>query len=156
MDTAEYRVDRTGWPLGPWDIEGDREQWTTAAGLPGLIARNRLGAWCGYAAVTPDHPYHGYSYEDIDEGIHAHGGLTYASRCFKHICHTPQPGQADTVWWFGFDCAHASDLAPGLLALESLNTDQSRHAPRLGAYRTAAYARAEVENLAAQLAGHAH
>lgn len=145
MESTEHQVDRTGWSSGPWDAESDREEWKTAAGLPGLMARNRMGAWCGYVAVPPGHPYHGKGYDDVP--VDAHGELTYSDSCFGHICHVPEPGEPDDVWWLGFDCAHAFDLVPGMvrpgIPLRSyMNND---------VYRDVAYVRAEVEQLAAQL-----
>ena len=48
-------------------------------------------------------------------------GLTYAARCqednrpiTQRICHIPERGQPDDVWWFGFDCVHAEDYIPRL------------------------------------------
>jgi hypothetical protein len=132
-------VDRSGWPAGPWDGEPDRVEFEHA-GLPCLLNRSHLGAWCGYAAVSPGHALHGKSYEAPD--VDVHGGLTYADACFGPICHVPKPGEPDDVWWFGFDCAHGGDSVPswprGVFA---------------GTYRDLAYVRRETEQLAEQLAG---
>lgn len=97
------------------------------------------------------------TYEHSPEGqVSVHGGLTYSAGCQENgpICHTPAPGEPDNVWWFGFDCAHYMDLAPGLRA-------QLRTLPGLGhdpdevhkedVYRDLAYVEAEVERLAEQL-----
>lgn len=149
MET-DHSVDRSGWEPGPWDDEGDREQWTTTAGLPGLITRNRYGEWCGYAAVAPGHPYYQCDYDAVD--VDVHGGLNYADACRAHICHTPEPGQSDDVWWFGFDCGHYMDLSPGRDL--GLSPEDFGMPPLV--YRTAGYARAEVERLATQLADAHH
>lgn len=135
----ERVIDRTSWGSGPWDGEPDREQWKTKAGLPGLIVRNYHGALCGYAAVESDHPWYGKDWEVPD--VDVHGGLTYADRCREDspICHIPEPGETDDVWWFGFDCAHAFDLSPAhRFDIEEV-------------YRDINYVRAEVESLAKQL-----
>jgi hypothetical protein len=75
-----------------------------------------------------------------------HGGLTFSGACghgdpAKGICHITGEGEPDTVWWFGFDCAHYGDSCPshrsGMLSQ--------------GVYRDVAYVEREVASLAAQL-----
>ena len=134
-------IDRKGWPSGPWDNEPDRFEWRSQ-GFPCLAARSHVGAWCGYVAVPHGHPWHGKGYADID--TNAHGGLTYSGSCTGRICHIPEPGESDNVWWLGFDCAHAGDLYPGG---HPLFTDH----PWI--YRTLDYVRAEVDALALHAAG---
>jgi len=46
------------------------------------------------------------------------------------------------IWWVGFDCAHSSDLVPGLWL----------HIGTGGVYRDLDYVRAELEKLASQAA----
>lgn len=150
-EIAAYKVERKGWPAGPWDNEPDYEQWTTRSGLPGLIVRNRLGALCGYAALFADHQAYGKKCDDVD--VEAHGGLTYSGKCSGHICHVPQPGQPDDVYWFGFDCSHAFDLSPGMHAsLRQHGAIDLLPRAEWETYRDMAYVRAEVEQLAEQLA----
>lgn len=135
-------IDRSGWGSGPWDGEPDRIQWTDeTTGLPCLIQRNHLGNLCGYVAVERAHPDHGKDYDAVD--VNVHGGLTYANSCSRYICHVPEPGKPDDVWWFGFDAAHAWDLVPSMNRVgERFNED---------VYRDVAYVRAEIESLAVQL-----
>lgn len=202
----ELKLDRAAWPAGPWDLEPDRAEFEHA-GLPCLLVRNATGAWCGYAAVLPGHPFHGREYGECaaspqcegeeyspkhyfegqarqywhcdhrpDHILDAHGGLTYSGACSGHICHVPKPGAPDHVWWFGFDCNHASDVAPGMLALEEHMRERKifaegeglyvpkwaepieKHAAAmsllfpLSMYRTQLYVAAEVRRLAEQLA----
>ncbi len=137
-------------PLGPWRDEPDKAQWKDeATGYPCLIVRNTWGALCGYVGVPPTHPLHGKGYEAPDAQVH--GGLTFAGPCYPEgdetvtICHLAKPGEPEP-WWFGFDCAHAFDLAPGM-----------RYGSRDGTYRDIDYVVAEVISLAKQLAeaGHA-
>ena len=96
MNTTDQNrhVDRSGFPPGPWDDQPDKIQWTTKAGLPGLIVRNSIGSLCGYAAVNPGHPLHGTDYDKVPEtyAIGAHGGLTYSNTCQDDglICHTTE------------------------------------------------------------------
>jgi hypothetical protein len=141
---AAYKVDRTGWASGPWDAEPDRVDFRHAK-LPCLLLRNnRGGNWCGYVGVPATHPDYGRHYNDVD--VECHGGLTYADACDgSRICHVPQPGEPDDAWWFGFDCHHAFDVAPGF------DARYDYHIPGQE-YRTEAYARRETERLAEQLA----
>lgn len=148
MTVSEAHViDRTGWPSGPWDGEPDKLNWRTQVGLPGMITRNRMGALCGYVAVNPGHPLYGQNYEV--PSVHVHGGLTYSNVCAGHICHVPEPGEPDDVFWFGFDCNHSGDLAPSTLALAA--KDDRFAVMEWEVYKDIDYVRAEVESLAEQL-----
>lgn len=121
---AETWLDRTGWGDGPWSEEPDRVEWRDGpTGLPCLARRHdRFGHWCGYVGVGPDHPL----FESgEDEVLPAHGGVTYTGHCEdderplrERVCHLAEPGEPDQLWWFGFDCAHAGDLSPGMHAME--------------------------------------
>lgn len=140
MQTIEYRWredERKEWGPGPWDNEVDKRQWLDLeTGLPCLIVRGPMGAWCGYVGVPEGHPcfqlgydqVHGYNLEsDNYEGpcpdLSVHGGLTFADFCApdgkEHgICHIVEPGENDRVWWLGFDCGHAFDLVPRMMQHE--------------------------------------
>jgi hypothetical protein len=156
METITYinpKVDRSRWGSGPWDGEPDKKQWQDAAtGLPCLAVRNsNSGHWCGYVGVPPSHLYYNKDYNDVEASVH--GGLTFADRCQPggecgSICHKAPEGE-DDVWWLGFDCHHAFDLAPGHNAIMAkygltVSTD--------GTYRTLEYVENECKELAAQLA----
>jgi hypothetical protein len=152
-ENIEHKVDRTGWPRGAWDGEPDRVEWR-AHGFPCLIVRNRSGALCGYVGLPPGHALHGRDYsDDLARGLEAHGGLTYAAACAGHICHVPQPGEPDAVWWLGFDCSHSWDIAPGTIKFW-----RDRGYPDVcsdtfsASYKPVHYVTAEVEHLASQLA----
>lgn len=135
--------DRKLWGDGPWDGEPDRVEWKVK-GLPALIVRSDLGNLCGYVAVPPGHPSHGKDYDLVD--VNVHGGLTYAGACSGEICHKVAKGEPDDVWWLGFDCGHAWDLIPYMVA---------SHGPWLfgegATYKTVEYVQEECEKLAAQL-----
>jgi hypothetical protein len=62
----------------------------------------------------------------------------------RRICHVPEPGRPARVWWFGFDCAHAGDLAPDMTRHYAFERDET--------YRTVQYVEGECTDLAAQLA----
>lgn len=104
---------RAEWGPGPWQDEPDLVEWRHVSGLPCLVVRGPTGAWCGYVGVPGSHPWFGHEYGKVDEHS-SHGGLTFSGTCRGDICHVAQDGEPETVWWFGFDCAHAGDLAPGL------------------------------------------
>ncbi|HWC37767.1 MAG TPA: hypothetical protein VG476_04520 [Acidimicrobiales bacterium] len=136
----EYKVDKAGWPDGPWMHEPDRTQWRTESGLPGLIVRSYYsGALCGYVAVAPGHPAYECHYDAVPAEVH--GGLTYSDHCRPPICHIPEPGEPDDVWWLGFDCAHAYDFIPK----EAAVLQREAHDWDL------AYVKSQVEDLAWQL-----
>lgn len=62
------------------------------------------------------------------------------------ICHLPESGRPDKVWWFGFDCAHSGDKS------DMAYSPEMRHRFRSDdSYRTRAYVEHEVQNLARQL-----
>lgn len=173
MQTKEYRtIDKSDWLRGDWDEEPDKKQWQDAAtGLPCLAVRGPGGHWCGYVGVAEGHPLHGKQYsacvwpdlhedhEGGDDGWHysctpearlrVHGGITYSAACSPSddeshgICHLPDPGEPDHIWWFGFDCAHHGDYAP--------TYDRDRHGGCTGIYRDLAYVERECADLAQQL-----
>lgn len=145
-EKIEYKIDRTGWPSGEWDSESDRTEFVHA-GFACLLVRNSLGAWCGYVGVPEAHPAFGKDYEDVK--VEVHGGLTYVNLCQEGgpICHVPQPGMPEKVWWLGFDTLHYLDAAPGMLrAAMTLGVDGG------GTYRTMEWTREETKRLAEQLA----
>lgn len=147
--TPHPDLDFSNLPPGPWMDEPNKMQWVDAAtGLPCLIVRGGSASLCGYVGVPPTHPFHKRDYDHVN--VDAHGGLTFANGCqhskdeSQGVCHIPEPGTSDDVWWFGFDCAHFGDLSPGLL----------RHGFSCFAgevYRDVDYVAREVTSLAAQL-----
>lgn len=83
--------------------------------------------------------------------LNVHGGLTYSDHCRHDVCHIPKPGEADNVWWFGFDCAHSEDYVPGMMAL----LQESIGKPNLfpwAIYRDLNYVTRQIRQLADQLA----
>jgi hypothetical protein len=167
MNTAELPgvkewrfADKASWGPGEWQEEPDKRQWNDAiTGLVCLAVRHpRMGQWCGYVGVPEGHPFYGKSYEEVDTRLEVHGGITFAGGCQEDkehgICHIPQPGQPDTVWWFGWDAAHAGDLMPGSAALIRTYEETAEFAdawPK-DEYRNLAYVVEECALLAVQLA----
>lgn len=139
MQALEYRtIDKSEWARGEWDDEPDKIQFQDeATGLPCLIVRNRVGGLCGYVGVE--------------------GGLTFSGHCQTHsdaetngVCHIPDKGEADNVWWLGFDCVHLNDLVPSMTKyrhiVPSMNIGED-----YDVYRNIEYVKAECAALALQL-----
>lgn len=108
MDDA--RRFRETWPAGPWDHEPD--EWVGPVDyLSGVATYARrqahLGHWCGYIHVPPRHPLHGVAYDEAH--VECHWGATYAGEPLGDV--GPRDG-----WAIGFDCGHAFDATPGLMA----------------------------------------
>ena len=140
---------KEAWGPGPWTEEPDCLEFVHK-GIPCLLQRGPSGAWCGYAAAPPGHPWHGRIADEVPAEVH--GGPTYAAPCKGVICHVPAPGEPDNVWWIGFDCAHFMDLAPGLEALRPKDfPPRVRGAGYEDTYRTLEYVKAETEALAEQI-----
>lgn len=142
---------KENWGEGEWQNEPDRLEFEHS-GFPCLLLRNIAvtGSWCGYVALPPSHPYFEKSYDDIDEDLEVHGGLTYNSHCQGDICHKPKTDESDNVWWLGFDCAHFGDLSPRLAAL--MDSLYSPFLPFNEHYKNLNYVKRETEKLAKQLA----
>lgn len=127
-------MEKQTWGTGPWLDEPDRVEWQHL-GVPCLLVRGDVtGAWCGYAAAPPGHPWHGKSTSELGS-VSAHGGITFSGPLDDH----------DGTWWVGFDCAHAFDHLPALMRFLGGAIGPC------GVYRTIDYAKAETEHLAEQL-----
>jgi hypothetical protein len=153
-DFRKQFEDKKTWGPGPWQEEPDRHEWRYK-GLPCLLRRSPMsGGWCGYVAVPPGHPWHGRSWRDEDGGpdVEVHGGITFSQGCTEggEICHVPEPGEPDDVWWLGFDCGHAFDVAPKFMAEGRAFGMSPLLSESFGTYRTFQYAKSETESLAEQ------
>jgi len=144
---------KSDWGPGAWQSEPDRVDWRRS-GLPCFIQRHpEFGQWCGYVGVPQSHPAWEKFYDDVD--VNVHGGLTYASKCSGYLCHEPLPGEADNVWWLGFDCLHVWDMAPGMAAtMRRIMPPEHDYdnVHKNDIYRTLEYVTAETNQLANQLA----
>ena len=156
MKTMQWNnVDRAGWPAGLWDGEPDQVQWCDeATGLPCLAKRHpRSGHWCGYVGVSDGHPAFGKDYNDVDVSVH--GGLTFADHCRgepgKGICHLPEAGEPDHIWWLGFDCHHYRDYSPQDKVRERDRPEPLWMVDPDASYRTLNYVKNQCADLAEQL-----
>lgn len=105
-DGDERRVNRAGWPKGPWDREPfDVLVWRDQHHPCALWRSGITGTWCGYVGVEPGHPFHGASYDDVS--LNVRGGLTFSGTLSLPTLLPPD-------WFFGFDTAHGMDLMPAM------------------------------------------
>ncbi len=159
-----WRVDKSGWPPGPWHVEPDALSYETRDGLPAVAIRTDvIGVWCGYVGVPLDHPWAQLPfrpppqlpelaalYRDREPrreypDASVHGGITFAGAATDPIALTV--GElAACFYWVGFDCSHAWDVSPGLPALARLARIPSME------YRTLNFVRAEIDRLSEQAA----
>lgn len=71
------------------------------------------GDFNGYIAVTPDHPFYGKGYDEVNnmldkKSFYVHGGLTLAED--SSFC-PDLPTDQLQYWILGFDTRHADDTA---------------------------------------------
>ena len=89
------------------------------AGLKCMAVLNTEGEsqWrCGYVALPRGHHYWGTTFEGLNM-LDVHGGVTFTSKgitnservAIKLGGAEPPPWYDKSLWWVGFDCAHAGD-----------------------------------------------
>jgi hypothetical protein len=148
---------KSEWGEGPWQQEPDQEQWPDeATGLPCLVRRNEwFGYLCGYVGVPKGHPWYRVYFPEVDADV------DYSDFCHKGpeghvICHVPEPGESDRVWWLGFNCGHITDVQPALDALLGLLGANNPHLAIRSfmhqSYKPVGFVKAECARLAAQIA----
>ena len=142
------KYDKSHWRKGEWDDEPDRKDFIHA-GFSCFILRNNLGSWCGYVGVPNTHPAYEKDYDDVDVSVH--GGLTYANKCQGVICHIPEAGMPDDVWWLGFDTCHYNDISPSRYLSSLIGGVVIAREDELGEYRNMDYVINETKQLADQL-----
>lgn len=98
--------DKKKWPPGPWKKEPDLAVWVYK-NYHCRIERGEYGAFCGYVSVPPGHPLFELNNNDIKKRypeLRCHGGITHTE---SELVSNEKIG-----WWIGFDCNHATDIAP--------------------------------------------
>jgi hypothetical protein len=120
----------------PWETEPDHKKWVDPkTKYKCEVKRNPMTlSLLGYVTVPKKHHYYGLGYNDVMANVH--GGLTFS----------------DDKGKFGFDCAHAGDLCPGIV-LSVLQTakdpaEYTQLALGLCTYRTFDWVVKETEDLA--------
>lgn len=140
-------IDKSTWGPGPWQDEPDEVVWSYGDVPCRIVRHPRNGQLNGYVGIPPSHPWYGKDLTSASE-VDVHGGITFSS----HFDWATYATKTDGLWWIGFDCHHAWDLAPGMRSL--LNgipeLEGLRSYDRDETYRTIEYVTVEVENLAQQ------
>jgi len=96
----------------PWEHEPDHVMFMSEAGYICEIKRHEAHKHlCGYIYIPFGHPDYGKTYNELygesyDAAPDVHGGWTYS--------HDGGDDDGGKFTIFGFDCAHATDLSPGL------------------------------------------
>lgn len=100
---------------GDWANEPDFILWQDAhTSLYCAIIRSPvMGNLCGYVAVPETHPL----YRKSEHAVHidCEKPINYANASIAGNYENYQAIESpleDKLWWFGFDCMHASDLTP--------------------------------------------
>lgn len=135
---------KEAWGKGAWEKEHDCVTWTDpTTQLPCIVFRTEVGALNGYVGIALGSVLHGVAYDSaVFEEVKVHGGLTFGEQFTKALV----PIEDESIWWFGFDCAHAYDVVPALYTMHpSLYTHSS-------VYRDADYVSEQVRSLASQIA----
>lgn len=123
-----------------------------AEGLLGLGRHTILERMAKRHDPDPRHAHSSCDGHSPGDVLNCHGGITYAGGCHGEICHTATPGEADKVWWFGFDTAHAGDRSPKIEAVLRLVGSFSPLEHEGDMYWDIDYVKQETNELARQLA----
>ena len=134
-------------------IEKEWKSW----GFLCMVIAQPLGHRCGYVGIGRYHRLFGVDYgqesallKELDSPLgttpesyfQAHGGITFAGTLKEHAGY----------WFFGFDCAHASDQPdPELLTEGDMVVREIMLRDRGGTVRSLVYVVSECEKLAQQL-----
>lgn len=147
FEMVKYKEIRKHLFDGPWMDEPDHVEFKSH-GMPCILMRSLISfTWCGYVALSKNHPYFKKDYNKIP--VKVHGGLTFGS-------HFLRPDINDeNLYWIGFDCGHLFDFLPIFMSrLKNDITDHHDLFRRLSSecqYRTFDYAMEQVINLAKQM-----
>jgi hypothetical protein len=151
-------ISKTEWPDGPWKDEPDQAQWPDeATGLPCLLRRHEaFGNLCGYVGVPEGHPWYRVYFPEINADVY--GGVSFSDICHEGpeghmICHVPEPGESDKIWWLGFSCGNLNDIQPGMDALLlKVGGNPVRSTFLHQSYKPVGFVKSECARLAAQIA----
>jgi hypothetical protein len=122
----------------PWETEPDNMKWTEpTTKYKCEVKRNPITlSLLGYVTVPKKHHYYGLGYNDVMANVH--GGLTFS----------------DDKGTFGFDCAHAGDMCPGVFLSVLRSTEYTGYtqlAISHDTYRTFDWVVKQTEDLAKEL-----
>ena len=139
--TAEQKM-KLLIPDRPWEDEPNEAEWVDeATGYKCGIRRHPTSLTLnGYVGIPRGHPCAGMDYNDLNDLVEVHGGLTYASW-----------DKETGTKWFGFDCNHGGDFSPHTyLTLLGVERDPQWYND-IEHYRNWEYVDHEVRYLAKQL-----
>lgn len=152
-----------------WDSEPNEHDFEHG-GLKCAMRRSPHGNWCGYVAITKEHPWFEKSYTDsvaVPDSIKNREINIDKIGAINLFCadindddnlldvalaidvhggltysddHCPR-NDPDGLWWFGFDCSHSGDYSPNFSSLGLT----------YGVYRDFDYVVGECKSLAEQL-----
>lgn len=140
--------------LFPWKTEPDFRDWNVKGYHLIVVRHPSLGHLNGYVGVKITHPLYlkHYDHNQADD-IMVHGGLTFSDTgwSMQHL----SAKFKKSLWYFGFDTAHAGDFVPKLHELLSEVRKNNPGMPKpffeLNDYKNFSYVSAEVEYLCCQL-----
>lgn len=135
---GRLHVEGNGVGNGPWQLEPDAYAFEYRT-LPCLLVRGPYGAWCGYVALPPGHPWTSLDLCLVDSSVvDVHGGVTSQDKLVEKL--------GVSYCAVGFDCSHGSmgDLCPASVAYGVQSDAVS------GTYRDFRYACEELVSLATQ------
>jgi hypothetical protein len=136
-------------PINEWDIEPNMKKWIDKdTGLTCFAVRVKWsGHLCGYVKIPVGNryyrkPYYSQNYNrysrhrrrNPEKELRVHGGITFGGQPARYT------GGRLRGSWLGFDCAHYSDMVPGM---EKFTSD--------GVYRNLAYVEEQCKKLARQI-----
>ena len=125
----------------PWEDEPNEAEWVDdVTGYKCRIWRHPTHQTLnGYVGIPRAHPCAGMDYDDLNDLVDVHGGLTYA-----------EWDKATGYKWFGFDTNHGGDFSPHMY-MTLLGVDRDPDWYKNETYRDWAYVDAQVRGLAKQL-----
>jgi len=138
--------DKALWGAGPWQDEPDRVEFRHA-GMPCVLQRSPFyGAWCGYVAVYPLHPWYGADRYEIDAGEDVPVSVSYAAHDDDLVTCATLRGESSDRYWVGFGYFGANDYGPKFAASLHVMGVNSKcfpypydHAAALGARSASVY-----------------
>lgn len=128
----------------PWEHEPDHVMFMSEAGYVCEIKRHEAHKHlCGYIYIPFGHPDYGKTYHALEDTLAVHGGWTYS--------HDGGDDDGGKFTIFGFDCAHAGDISPGIVDITNKWLGQiTEGTDDTETYRDIAYVTEQLENAAKQ------
>lgn len=81
-----------------------------------VVLFTNMGHRCGYVGISANNKF--YEKKDKEDILSSHGGITFAGRL-----ELDDERVSESLWWLGFDCAHAGDKPDYEKAIEYFGSD---------------------------------